>query len=184
MFMEFEDFKKYIDEVKDTEKFKKLDKFNHMTQRNDDMYKSIEYYLAMHHPRRDCKEYFQPNFEHFIKFLEEYMSGEYTEKTITKRGLIDLNTTLHMIKPRMFCGGSGNFLDNQIMFTDGSVYISKLPLNYRAGDSGVTNKNCEYCAVIASYIAKSLQIEAAENTIARAHNGDRIFSKNFLKPNE
>lgn len=185
MFMEFEEFKKYIDTVKDTEKFKKIAEFTHMTtmKSNLDIYENIKYYLGMYHARHDCKEFFQPDYDHLINFLEHYLNDKPTEKVLNKRGFIDLPQTLHLVKPRMFCGSSGNFLDNQTMLTDGSVYISKLPLNYR-GNSGIRNSDCIYSAVIASYIAKNLQIEAAENTLANAYNGHRIFSKNFLKPNE
>jgi len=183
--MEFEEVKKYIDEVKDNPRFKKIDEFTHMTtiKKNQDMYENIQYYLKTYYYRHDCKEAFQPDYEQFMKFLKYYINGEIAEKSVNDRGYLDLSKTIHLIKPRMFCNGSGNFIDNQRMFTDGSVYIAKLPLNYR-GNSGISNGYCIYSPLIASYIADTLQIDAAEITLANAHNGNRILSKNFLKPNE
>ena len=86
--MEYEEVKDYIDKVKDSEKFKKLAEFTHMTtmKPNLDIYENIKYYLGMYHARHDCKEFFQPDYDHFINFLEHYLNDKPTEKVLNKRG--------------------------------------------------------------------------------------------------
>lgn len=182
--MEFKDVKRYIDEVKESDGFKELDDFTRMTEikENEDIYSNIRYYLSIYHPRHDCKEFFQPNYEHFIAFLEHYLKSEYAEIVFDDNGNIDLSRTLHLVRPRMFCGGGGDFIDNHIILTNGDKYICKLPLNYK-GNSGMS-KYCIYSPLIASYIAKKLNISSAEISLASVHNGRRILSKNFLKSNE
>ena len=49
------------------------------------------------------------------RFLKYYINGEIAEKSVNDRGYLDLSKTIHLIKPRMFCNGSGNFIDNQII---------------------------------------------------------------------
>lgn len=183
--MDFEEVKKYIDNVKESDKFKELDDFTKMTQikEEQDIYENIKYYLGLYHSRNDCKEFFEPDYEYFIEFLEHYLKDEPIEMILDDNGYIDLSKSLNLVRPLRFVGGSGNFIDNHKIFTDGSKYICKLPLNYRGG-SGVSNGYCLYAPLIASYIAKQLNIDAAEISLADAYNGRRILSKNFLSSNE
>lgn len=183
--MEFEQFKEYIDKVKNHEKFKELDEFTRMTRikGNQDIYENIRDYIKIYHPVHDEIEYFQPDYEYFIKFVESYLNNKPSEISLGDDGYIDLSRTLFLVQPPMFSGNQGNFLDKYMIMTDGSVYISKLPLNYR-GNSGVSNKYCLYCPLIASYIAKSLGVSSADIALAHIHNGSRILSKNFLIGNE
>lgn len=183
--MEFEEVKRYIDSVKESNKFKELDDFTKMTQikENQDIYENIKYYISIYHSRHDCEEFFQPDYEYFIKFLEHYLKDEPIEMVLDDSGYIDLSKSLHLVRPLKFVGGSGYFIDNHKIFTDGSKYICKLPLYHRGG-SGISNGYCLYAPLIASYIAKQLNIDAAEISLACAYNGYRILSKNFLKPNE
>jgi len=183
--MEFEEVKKYIDRVKKSKKFKELAEFTRMTtmKKDLDIYENIKHYISTYHPRRDCKEYFQPDYEYFIKFLEQYLNDKPLNICFDNDGHIDLTKTLYLSQPPIFSAEKGNFLDRYIMLTDGTIYVSKLPLNYR-GNSRVSNKDCLYSALIGSYIAKSLNVETAEITLANGHNGNRILSKYFLNSNE
>ena len=74
-------------------------------------------------------------------------------------------------------------MDFNMMMTDGSIYISKEPLYYKAMQ-GITNKYCIYCPLIASYIAKELGVKSAQISLANTDKGYRILSKNFLNENE
>lgn len=183
--MDFEEVKKYIDDVKESHKFKELDEFTKMTQmkEEEDIYENIKYYLGLYYSRHDCKEFFQPDYEYFIEFLEHYLKDEPIEMFLDDNGYIDLSKNLNLVRPSRFVGGSGCFIDNHKIFTDGSKYICKLPLNYK-GKSGISNKYCIYAPLIASYIAKQLNIESSEISLARTHSGCRILSKNFLNSNE
>lgn len=183
--MDFEEFKKYIDSIILNEKFKELDEFTGMTDKNKelDIYENIKSYLGFQHPRRDCKEFFQPDYQYFINFLKYYLKGIPSEVVLNDKGYIDLQNTLHIAQPRYMLKGAGVFTDKEIMFTDGSRYFSKIPLNY-VGKSGISNKCCIFTPIIASHIAKILNVETAEFNLGLAHNGNRILSKNFLKENE
>ncbi len=183
--MEFSEVKEYIDTIKDSERFKKLDEFTRMTRikKDKDIYENIIYYVSTYQPQQNTNEFFQPDYAYFMKFLEQYLANEPATMHL-QNGYVDLMNTLYLSQPRLFSGHAGNFLDKYMIMTDGSIYISKLPLNYR-GNSGVTNAYCLYCPLIASYIAKHLDIECADVTLAKAHNGyRRILSKNFLRDNE
>lgn len=183
IYMEFEQVKQYIEAVKDSKKFGEIVEFTKMTQLkpDEDIYENIRYYLSVFHSRRDCKEWFQPDYEHFVNFLEHYLKNEPSEVVFDERGYLDLSRTLYLVKPIRFAASAGDFTDNHIMLTDGRKYISKLPLNYR---SGIQNKYSVFCSLIASNIARTIGVEAAEVTLATVHNGARILSKNFLKPDE
>ncbi len=183
--MEFSEVKKYIDTIKDSEKFKKLDDFTRMTRikANKNMYENIEHYVSVYHPIRNIKEFFKPDYDYFMKFLQQYMGNKPAKIPVQEDGYVDLANTLYLVQPAMFSGNAGNFLDNYIMMTDGNIYISKLPLHYK-GNSGVTNRYCLYTPLIASYIAKTLGVKCADISLAKSHNGYRIISKNFLNENE
>lgn len=181
--MEFEQVKQYIDGVKDSDKFKEVLEFTRLTELKpgQDLYENIRYYLSMFHSRKDCKEWFQPDYEYFINFLEHYLKSEPAEVVLDEKGYIDLAKTSHLIKPLRFAAGAGMSTDNHIMLTDGRKYISKIPLNY---NQGIHNKYCVFSSLIVSYIAKNIEVETAAITLASTRNGTRILSKNFLKPNE
>lgn len=183
--MDFEEFKKYIDSIIDNEKFKELNKFTGMMDYDEklDIYENIKSYLALQHPRHDCKEHFQPDYQHFIKFLEYYLKGIASEVIVNDKGYINLQNMLYMAQPPYMLKRAGVFTDKEIMFTDGSRYFSKLPLNY-IGKSGVSNRSCIFAPIIASHIAKMLNVDSAEFYLGQVHNGNRILSKNFLKENE
>jgi len=184
--MDFEEFKDYINYIKETNEFKKIAEFTRMTDANQrlDMFENIKTYLGMYHPRTDCAEFGQPDCVHFMRFFEKYKNNEKANIVLDDNGFIDLKNTLHITQPRRFFGGSGCFLDKQIMLTDGTKYIVKLPLDYK-GYSDVRNRYCMYNSIIASNIAKILEVDTAEYRLGRLNNGQhRVLSKNFLKPNE
>lgn len=184
--MEFNEVKTYIDKIKDSDRFKKLDEFIKMTQikPNKDMYENIAYYVSRFHPIRNIKEFFQPDYPYFIKFLEYYLDNQPVQMPLREDGYIDLINTLYLVQPGIFSGNKGNFLDHYMMMTDGSIYISKLPLNYR-GNSKSSDSYCMYNPLIASYIANTLGVECVKVYLGKVHNGYvRILSKNFLRENE
>lgn len=183
--MQFEQVRQYVDTVKDSDRFKEMLEFTQLMQLNpeEDLYENIRHYLSLFHARRDCEEWFQPNYEHFIKFLQHYLKGEPAEDVFDEQGYLDLSQTLYLVKPIRFAASAGDSTDNHIMLTDGRKYISKIPLNYQGG-SGIRNKYSIFVSLIASYIAKAAETEAAEIALARTYNGKRILSKNFLQPNE
>ncbi len=190
--MEFSEVKKYIDTIKDTSNFKELEEFTRMSRIDayKDMYENIEHYVKVYHakhdyekPYREGNEYFEPDYEYFVKFLHDYMNNEPMKMPIRDDGYIDLSNSLYLVQPGIFSENTGNFLDHYIIMTDGSVYISKLPLYYR-GNSGVTDKYSLYSSLIASYIAKNLEVECADIALAKKESSYRIISKSFLKENE
>lgn len=185
--MEFEIVKEYIEKIKDSEEFKKLDAFTHMTSvskdRNPDIYENIKYYVSYFHDKKDCKEFFQPDYDFFMRFLKGYFNNEPGKLILDEKGRIDLTQTLHIVQPRKF-GNEGCFIDKSIMLTDGSIYFCKIPLVF-IGKSNVKNTACKYSALIASHIAKKIGVEAVDITLGTAVNGQpRIVSKNFLQPNQ
>ncbi len=183
--MELSELKEYIDTIKDSGRFKKLDEFTKMTKMdtNRDMYENIEYYVKIYHSKHTNKRLFEPDYEYFVKFLKSYMDNEPASLLRREDGYLDLENSLYLKQPGLFSENKGNFLDHYMIMTDGSIYISKLPLHYR-GNSGITNPYCLYGPLIASYIAKNLDIECADINLAKSHNGYKILSKNFLKENE
>ena len=183
--MDFEQMKQYVDSIKDNEKFKEVLEFTRLTERkpDEDLYENIKDYLSFCHSRKDCKEWFQPDYEYFINFLEHYLQDNPAPEVPTDEGYLDLTKTPHLVKPLRFVASPGNFTDNHIMFTDGSKYVSKMPLTQK-GNSGIRSGYCKYCALIASHIAKTIGVEAAQIKLAINHNGFKIMSKNFLRQNE
>ena len=184
--MEFSEVKKYIDTIKDKERFKKLDEFTKMTKikSDKDMYENIQHYVSIYHPIRNTTKFFEPDYEYFVSFLKHYMDNEPKKMIMRDDGFVDLSNTLYLVQPGIFSKNAGDFLDHYMIMTDGNIYISKLPLNYR-GRSKVENPYCLYCSFIASYIAKNLGVECAEITLAKKDKGyGRILSKNFLRENE
>lgn len=183
--MDFEQMKQYVDSIIDNEKFKEVLEFTRLTELkpDEDLYENIKYYLSLFHSKKDCEQWFQPDYDHFINFLECYLKDIPATEFFTDGGYLDLRRTVHLVKPLRFVASPGNFTDNHIMFTDGNKYISKLPLNQK-GNSGVRSGACKYCALIASHIAKTIGVEAAEVRLALNHNGVKIMSKNFLTQNE
>lgn len=184
--MELSEVKEYIDTIKDSDRFKKLDEFTRMTRikSDKDMYENIEHYVSIYHQIPNTTKFFQPDYQYFVNFLHQYMNNEPVKMAMRDDGFVDLSKTLYLVQPGIFSKNSGEFLDHYMIMTDGSIFISKLPLNYR-GRSNVINPYCLYCPFIASYIAKTLGVECAEITLAKKDRGyGRILSKNFLKDNE
>jgi len=183
--MEFETVKRYIEKVKNREKFKEIEEFTHMTtlDENKDMYANIEYYVSMFMPRHDCKEFFQPDYELFMSFLTNYLNNQPPKLVYDEKGRIDLTKTLHIVRPAKFCG-RGSFIANNIMLTDGTIYFCKIPIN-QASKTRIREKNIIYVPIIAAQIAKKIGVEAADITIGTAKNGvPRLLSKNFLNTNQ
>jgi len=182
-----EQFKSYIDTIKDHPKFKKLDKFIRMTKLIDDkdIYENIIQYVKMFCYKTAERGWERiPNYEYFKKFMDEYLKDKKEVLKFNEEGYLDLRETLFLKQPFKFAGNSGNFFDGWIVMADDSKYISKLPLDYR-GNSGIGNPYCKYVPIISSYIAKQLNIDTAEYMFARLSNGQtRIISPNFLKENE
>ena len=182
--MTFEEFKEYIGSVKDNPKFIEIYNFTQMgnLKSSKDFYESLNYYLSLSCAKNSGNG-FEPDYEYFVKFVRLYLSGESQELIFNEEGFIELSKNLHIVKPLRFCGG-GRFTDNNFMTTNGKKYISKYPTNYFA--SYVRNKNCLYAPVIASYVAKVFDVEAADISlgISRRDGSRRIISKNFLKPSE
>ena len=105
--MEFNELKEYIETIKDTERFKKLDNFTRMTQIRQDqgMYESILYYITIYHPIRNVTPAFQPNHQYVKTFLQHYMENEPANMQEQSDGYIDLTNTLYLVQPRMYSGG-------------------------------------------------------------------------------
>lgn len=98
---------------------------------------------------------------------------------------MDLGKTLHLEQPPMFARAMGWFTDSYILFPDGKVAISKYPLHYKSGKSGINDSDCSFCPIVATGIAKAMGITTSENLFARRKDGQlRILSKNFLRENE
>jgi len=182
-----EQFLSYIETIIDNPRFKELDKFMRMTElrRNKDRYENILEYVSIF----CCKKGEQvfrtiPDYEYFIEFIEEYINDEKNPIRYTLEGHIDLGNILYLKQPMWIAGNKGNFFDGWIVMTDNSKYILKKPLNYR-GNSGVGGSSCKYVPIIASYIAKQLNIDTAEYRLAKlADDQERIISRNFLNKNE
>lgn len=183
-----EQFKSYIDTIKDHPKFKKLDKFIKMTKllEDKDIYENIIYYVNLQCYKTDENGLRRiPDYEYFKRFMDEYLKDEKEEVLrFDKEGNLDLGKTLFLKQPLRLAGSSGNFFDGWLVMTDDSKYISKLPLGYR-GNSGIGKGNSRYIPIISSYIAKQLNIDTAEYRFAKLGNGQtRIISPSFLNENE
>ena len=143
--MEISEVKEYITKIKDSSKFKKLDEFTKMTSldANKDMYENLQYYVKIYHPKHNSKKFFEPDYESFIEFLKCYMNNEQAKLFRRDDGYVDLEKTAYLVQPGLVSKNVGNFLDHYMIMTDGSVYISKLPLYYK-GNSGITDTYCLY----------------------------------------
>lgn len=183
--MKFEDFKEYIEICKNNPKFDEVVDFTKMTQirKDKDFYENIKYYLSLYLPKTDIKSSFEPDYDKLIKFLHLCINNKPIEIFKDEKGFIDLDKTLHVIKPPRYCEYKGNCLDSHVMLADGTKFICKKPLSYR-GNSGAYNKNCIFSAFIASNIARNVGVEAAEISLAYKNKEQKILSKNFLKENE
>lgn len=194
-YMSEEEFKEYLESIKDTDKFAEIADFIKFTNYSspETLFGKISRFLGFFHERTDIQgdseqygsiKHFVPNYNHFRDFYEAYKNCEF-EPTRNEEGYVDLRNTLYLEQPPMFARSMGWFTDAYLLFPNGGVAISKYPLHYKSSKAGVRDPDCAYCAVIASGIAKSLGVSTSENTLARRKDGQlRILSKNFLRDNE
>ena len=180
-----EEFNEYFNSIAETKEFHELSEFlkidKHQGKTFLDKFKK---YLSIQHARRDTREFGVPNYDHFYNFFEAYRKKEFSVVQ-DEKGLVDLSKTLNMRQPVLYASNKGIFTDSYCIFSDGSIYISKIPLHYLKGKSDVSDPNCIYNPIIATGIAKELGIDTSENVLGRKENGEiRILSKNFLRPEE
>lgn len=194
--MNFEEVKEYIVKVKDSKKFRELAEFTYMADLDPskDIYENIREYLERFGKKQPGSSkmvkldngswgiIYEPDYDYFISFLDHYLNDRPAGNVCTSNGWIDLDKTIHLEEPRAFLKGQGFFLDNKRIFTNGSVYFSKTPISIKASE--ISSKESIYCPLIASYVAKTLDVEAPSIDLAVGKEGPRILSKNFLKPNE
>ena len=176
----------YLNSIVNTDKFKEIDGFVGISRllTPDSMFGKFKKYLGFSHPRSDTKESFIPDYEHFKNFFENYKNGNFRIK-YTEDGEVDLKNTLYLEQPPRFARATGFFTDSYILFADGSIAILKYPLNYKSTRSDVSDKDCIYCPIIGTGIAKAIGVDTSENIIAKRKDGQfRILSKNFLIPGE
>ena len=183
-----EEFKGYIEEIKDEPDFIKLSKFIQFsvynTKGNLSLFETIKEYLKYNHSRTDTNEYFVPDYDYFYSFYEKFKTRQNDIK-YKEQGEIDLGKTMHLKQPSRAMKNKGNFTDCYMILTDGTIFISKIPLNYKSSQSLIKDKNCKYNTIIATKMAKQLGINTSENYLARQQDGQyRTLSKFFLKPNE
>ena len=189
---------KYFNSIVNTDKYKEIDEFIGISRyvgitKTEDlkrlldelsMFERFKQYLEVFHPRSDTKKSFIPDFEYFKKFFENYKNPDYYN-TYTEEGYIDLNNTLFLEQPPLFAKATGWFTDRYILFADGSISILKYPLSYKSAQSEVRDKDCIYCSIVGTGIAKAIGVDTSENTIAKRKDGWlRISSKNFLRHGE
>lgn len=182
--MNEEDFKQYLDSIVDTKEFKELDDFLKISEYEGETWlEKIKIYLGYHHARTDVREFFVPDYMHFLKFFESYKSKE-LKMVYRPNGFIDLSETPYLAQAPMHAKSMGHYTEAYYIFADGSVYISKYPLYYKSG-SKITDTACIYNAIIGNAIAKHIGIETSENFLGRTNKKQiRVLSKNFLKENE
>lgn len=191
-YMTEEEFMKYFDSIQDTGKFIEIEDFikfgNYSSP--DTLYGKLSRYLGFFHSREDVLDedgrikHFVPDYNYFKEFYEKYKNGEF-KPTRNDEGYINLKNTLYLEQPPMFARATGWFTDSYLLFPNGGVAISKYPLHYKSTKAGVSDPDCAYCAVIASGMAKALDVSTSENTFARRKDGQlRILSKNFIRDNE
>ena len=181
-----EEFREYIDQIKDLPEFREIDNFIHLSEnpRGDTLPDKVVDYLKYNHPKPDSDKMFDPDFDHFYEFFENYRRKEY-HPVYNDEGFLDLKKTSFLVQPPMYAKSTGWFTDGFFLLPDGSNVLSKFPLSMKATRSGVADKNCIYCPIIASGIAKTIGVSASENTLARWRDGmSRILSKNFLNSGE
>ena len=182
------EFKQYIETIKDEPAFVELNRFIQFYAYNKNsnlsLFETIKKYLGYNHPRKDTEILFDPDYDYFYSFYEKYRRKD-ASIVYNEQGEIDLGKTLHLIQPRIVAKHKGDFTDYYLILSDGTIFISKTPLNYRSSYSGVTDSNCKYNAIIATKMAQQLGINTSENFLARLADGQyRVLSKFFLKPNE
>lgn len=180
-----EEFKQYLESIADTREFQEIYDFLKISkQKGETVFEKMYNYLRIQHSRTDVKQYGIPDYTHFCKFFEAYKKKENIIYH-NEEGYIDLSKTLHMRQPVLYATGKGEFTDSYCLFTDGSIYISKLPLHYAPNKSGIFDSSCKYSPIIATEIAKTLGIETSENVLGRKPNKHEvILSKYFLEQNE
>ena len=185
--MNFEDVKAYIDSVKGTEKFRNLEQFTHMTTMdgNKDFFENIQDYVSHWHYKRGSNKFFDPDYDYFMSFLKHYFSDQPTEIIYDEKGRVDMKKTLHISRPRRFCG-KGSCLENAIIFPNGRIFYCKRPFHLLAMNMKDANrKYFLYSGLVASYVAKAVNVEAANITLGTSVNGmPNIMSENVLQQNE
>lgn len=182
-----QEFRIYIEGIIKTREFIKLNKFLRITEYKNmvtDLFENAKQYLGYHHPRTDVKERFIPDYDYFYNFFESYRQGKNMAIATDEKGYIDLGKALFLKQPFKFASKFGVFTDSNIIMTDGTIHILKIPLDL-SPRTKVTNPDCRFCPIIASAIAKEIGVESAEYKIAKKQDNEiRILSKNFLKPEE
>lgn len=180
--MTVEEFEEYIEGNKTTNEFKELMEWIGIDY-NQNLTNELVTYLSQSHARRDTKEFFVPDFDHFRNFFECYKKKTF-EMVYTENGEIDLSKTPYIKQSYNSKSRRGKFTDRYIMLPDRTVFISKYPLflkpKYRVYDS-----SCQYNGIIATGLANQMGISSSENELAIIENHQtRMLSKFFLQPNE
>ena len=170
-----EEFREYIDNIKDTEAFRKLQDFINFSGNN--LYVSVTNYLNRYFKRTKGYSPFAPDYDYFHTFFELFR----TKQKVVKRnnaGEIDLQKTPYLKQIPVFLSKKrGHFTDDYIILTDGSVFITKYPIC----DGFLKWK---YNPIIATGIANYLGVSTSENFLAVKDGEYRILSKCFLNPGE
>ena len=181
-FDELVEFSEWINSIEDTEEFKELDIFLHISDfRGQTLLDKLMYYLGEGYSHKFS---YSQSKQRFYEFFEAYKKKE-SKIYLDENGYIDLSKTIYLTQPFSYTLNPGFFTAGWYIFSDGSKYLSKIPLNYKSYASEVDDENCVYNPVIATGIAKELGIDTSENYIGIERKGKlRVLSKNFLKPNE
>ena len=182
------EFKQYIESIQDEPEFISLNKFIQFSiySKNGElsMFEAVKEYLKLNHSRRDTDIPFDPDYDHFYNFYEKYKNKD-ASIVYKAEGEIDLGKTPHLVQPARVAKNKGYFTDNYLILPDGTIFISKIPLNYKSSISLEREPNCRYNTIIATKMAKKLGITTSENFLARLADGQyRTLSKFFLRPNE
>ena len=176
------EFKEYIESIKHTYEFQQLMEWIGI-ECNENMFNTLIDYLKYNHARRDTREFFVPDFNHFREFFDCYRTKSF-EMFYTQTGEIDLSKTPYIKQSYNKKSPMGKFTDRYIMLPDRTIFISKYPVHlkpkWRIYDSA-----CQYNGIIATGIANQIGVSSSENELAIIENGQpRLLSKFFLLPNE
>lgn len=176
------EFKEYIESIKHTYEFQQLMEWIGIED-DQKLFESLLNYLSKAHPRRDTREFFVPDFNHFREFFDCYRTKSF-EMFYTQTGEIDLSKTPYIKQSYNKKSPMGKFTDRYIMLPDRTIFISKYPVHlkpkWRIYDSA-----CQYNGIIATGIANQIGVSSSENELAIIENGQpRLLSKFFLLPNE
>ena len=180
--MSQEEFEEYFNSIVNSKEFQELDNFLNISKmEGKTILEKLKMFLVYQQQNGSISS---SEYKHFYDFFEAYRNKE-CKKYLDENGVLDLSKTLCFKQPIGFGQQPGNFTAGYYMFSDGSIYLSKMPLYYADEFSLVDDTNCQYIPVIATGIAKQLGIDTSENILGIQDSGEfRILSKYFLKPNE